>query len=80
MKARSSSIHTDTQQRDAAARQIQSAGGLQRQALQSPLPMQSTGTLKSWNDDRGFGFIEPTHGGQEIFVHIKAFAAATRNF
>jgi uncharacterized membrane protein YsdA (DUF1294 family)/cold shock CspA family protein len=29
--------------------------------------------LKSWNDDRGFGFIEPVQGGQEIFVHIKAF-------
>jgi uncharacterized membrane protein YsdA (DUF1294 family)/cold shock CspA family protein len=33
------------------------------------------GTLKTWNDDRGFGFIEPLQGGQEIFVHIKAFAA-----
>ena len=42
--------------------------------------MQSTGTPKSWSNDRRFGFIEPTHGGQEIFVHIKAFAAATRNF
>ena len=39
--------------------------------------MQFNGTLKSWNDDRGFGFIEPTHGGQEIFVHIKAFPAGT---
>jgi uncharacterized membrane protein YsdA (DUF1294 family)/cold shock CspA family protein len=39
--------------------------------------MQFTGTLKSWNDDRGFGFIEATHGGQEIFVHIKAFPAGT---
>lgn len=39
--------------------------------------MQFTGILKSWNDDRGFGFIEPTHGGQEIFVHIKAFPAGT---
>ena len=39
--------------------------------------MKSTGTLKSWNDDRGFGFIEPTHGGQEIFAHIRAFPAGT---
>ena len=31
------------------------------------------GRLKSWNDDRGFGFIEPIQGGQEIFVHIKSF-------
>lgn len=35
--------------------------------------MRFEGTIKSWNDDRGFGFIEPTQGGQEIFVHIKAF-------
>ena len=45
--------------------------------------MQFSGTLKSWNDDRGFGFIEATQGGQggqggqEIFVHVKAFAAET---
>lgn len=35
--------------------------------------MRIDGTLKSWNDERGFGFIEPLQGGQEIFVHIKAF-------
>jgi uncharacterized membrane protein YsdA (DUF1294 family)/cold shock CspA family protein len=38
--------------------------------------MRVEGVIKSWNDDRGFGFIEPLHGGQEIFVHIKAFARA----
>jgi len=31
------------------------------------------GTLKTWNDERGFGFIAPDHGGPEVFVHIKAF-------
>lgn len=35
--------------------------------------MRFDGTIKSWNDERGFGFIEPTQGGQDIFVHIKAF-------
>lgn len=35
--------------------------------------MRFEGRLKSWNDDRGFGFIEPIQGGEEIFVHIKAF-------
>lgn len=39
--------------------------------------MRIQGTLKSWNDERGFGFIEPIGGGQEIFVHIKSFPAGT---
>ena len=39
--------------------------------------MRFEGKLKSWNDERGFGFIESTQGGQEIFVHIKAFKTRT---
>jgi cold shock CspA family protein len=35
--------------------------------------MRIEGTLSKWNDDRGFGFITPAQGGQEIFVHISAF-------
>jgi len=35
--------------------------------------MRIEGLVKSWNDERGFGFIEPIQGGQEIFVHVKAF-------
>jgi uncharacterized membrane protein YsdA (DUF1294 family)/cold shock CspA family protein len=39
--------------------------------------MRFDGKLKSWNDERGFGFIEPIQGGQEIFVHIKSFPPGT---
>jgi len=35
--------------------------------------MRIEGTLTKWNDNRGFGFITPTQGGTEIFVHISAF-------
>lgn len=37
------------------------------------MTMRFDGIIKSWNDERGFGFIEPAQGGTEIFVHIKAF-------
>ena len=40
--------------------------------------MRFEGTLKTWNDDRGFGFIEPAQGGQEIFVHVRAFGPRVR--
>ncbi len=35
--------------------------------------MRLSGTIKSWNDDRGFGFIQPAQGGRDVFFHIKAF-------
>ena len=33
--------------------------------------MEQRGTLKSWNDQKGFGFIRPEQGG-EMFAHISA--------
>jgi cold shock CspA family protein len=35
--------------------------------------MRTHGTLKKWNDERGFGFIESAMGAEEIFIHISAF-------
>ena len=35
--------------------------------------MQTEGTLAKWNDERGFGFIAPRLGGQEVFIHVSSF-------
>lgn len=40
--------------------------------------MRFDGVIKTWDEERGFGFITPTHGDQEIFVHIKGFTARTQ--
>ncbi len=40
--------------------------------------MRHKGRITSWKDDRGFGFITPNGGGQQIFVHIKSFANRQR--
>lgn len=39
--------------------------------------MRIEGNLKTWNDERGFGFIAPAQGGQDLFVHIKDFPAGS---
>jgi uncharacterized membrane protein YsdA (DUF1294 family)/cold shock CspA family protein len=36
--------------------------------------MRFTGTLTTWNDDRGFGFLQATQGGDPIFAHVKSFS------
>ena len=35
-----------------------------------------TGTVKFYNDQKGFGFIQQTNGGPDVFVHATAVERA----
>ncbi len=39
----------------------------------------ATGTVKWYNSTKGYGFIEPSDGGKDVFVHVSAVEGAGMN-
>jgi CspA family cold shock protein len=46
------------------------------EAFSKETAMSATGTVKFFNAQKGFGFIQPTNGGPDVFVHVSAVERA----
>jgi cold shock protein len=49
--------------------------GSSKQNYEKEVPM-TTGTVKFYNGQKGYGFIQPDNGGKDVFVHATALERA----
>lgn len=40
--------------------------------------MRKKGTIRSWNEQKAFGFIKPVGGGKEVFLHVSGLGNRSR--
>jgi CspA family cold shock protein len=58
-----------------AADSLRQSHGLQ--TLVKRTNAMDTGTVKFYNDQKGFGFIRPDHGAKDVYVHATALERAS---